>query len=372
MPVWMKSSKVRWVVSRGFVVLLSMFCSGSVYASYFAPADFKPYQVDGIYPFWSENWTAFEPKLRFDSSGVPFAIYRTGTAYNPVTVAIFGLLAYNRFYGAHKPADRDAFLLMAQWLVDRQDANCGCWFYDFEYSNSDLSETLPKHWVSAMAQGLGISLLTRAHFVTQDPRFLQAAERALLPFHKSVEQGGVTRPFRLAQGFNGLQELVYFEEYPSRKAPSYVLNGFMFALLGLYDLSQVPNADAASLLEGGIATLHAALPFYDLGDGTAYDLNHLTRAPHEINRSESYHLVHITLLNALGSATNDALLIWYRDHWNSYGSFLDPERIWAKRVGYWALRRHPLLTGTGTLCFVGLTFLTVWSHGKFKRVRTVA
>ena len=372
MPVWMKSSKVRWVATCGFAFLLLMLNSSSIRASYFATADFKTYQAHGLYPFWSANWTSLEPKLRFDSNGIPFAVYRTGAAYNPVTVGIFGLLAYNRYYEGHRSADRDTFLLMARWLVDHQDANSGCWFYDVEYSNSDLNETIPRHWVSAMAQGLGISLLTRAHNVTQDSRFLQVAERALLPFHKSVEQGGVTRPFRLAQSINGSGEPVYFEEYPSRQAPSYVLNGFMFALLGLYDLSQMPNADAARLLERGIATLHAALPFYDLGDGTAYDLNHLTRAPHEINRSESYHLVHITLLNALGSATNDALLIWYRDHWNSYGSFLDPERIWAKRVGYWALRRHPLLTGMGMFCFAGLAFLSVWSHGKFKRVRAVA
>ncbi|HTQ97087.1 MAG TPA: hypothetical protein VMH89_09780, partial [Candidatus Acidoferrum sp.] len=56
-----------------------------------------------------------------------------------------------------------------------------------------------------------------------------------------------------------------------------------------------------------------------------------------------YHLVHITLLNALGSATGDSDLLWYRDHWNSFGSGLEPSFLWLQHLAIWLLLRHTAL-----------------------------
>jgi hypothetical protein len=272
-------------------------------------------------------------------------VYANGPAYNPPTVAQIGLLAYNRWKSNHEAKDRETFLRMARWLIDHQDAASGGWYCDFEYPYASLNEKLQKHWLSAMSQGQGASLLLRAYHATQDALYERAAVKAIQPFKFEIENGGVTRPFVLPGGAQaaGLQ---FYEEYPTQ-APSYVLNGFMFALLGLFDVSQIPNADAALLFQRGMQTLDVALPLYDLGYGTSYDLVHLVRPSAPVNHLFAYHLLHIVLLNALGTAGHDTKLLSYRDRWNSYGTKIDVWRLYLRHVGVWLVLRNPVVSFAG-------------------------
>lgn len=319
---------------------------GSLRADYFGKQDFEPYDSSGPYPRWEVADINLNHRISLDAEGIPTVQYGSGRSYNPVTVALFGLSAFNRWKATGKVADREYFLKTARWLVTRQDVSTGCWFYDFDFPYVTLGETLRKPWASAMAQGLAMSSLARAHRLTGDKAFLEAAERALTPFEVGVEQGGVVRPFSLLPAPGPPSELVFYEEYPTRAVPSYTLNGFMFALLGLYDLSLVPNAEAARLFQRGEMTLRTILPFYDLADLSAYDLGHLTHPQRKINKSLSYHLVHIVLLNALNSVTHDPVLAWYRDRWNSYGTPLGPYIVLLETVGVWAIRGHPVALGS--------------------------
>ena len=234
---------------------------------------------------------------------------------------------------------------MARWLIDHQDAASGGWYCDFEYPYASLDEKLPKHWLSAMSQGQAASLLSRACHATQDALYERAAVKAIQPFKFEIENGGVTRPFVLPGGAQaaGLQ---FYEEYPTQ-APSYVLNGFMFALLGLFDVSQIPDADAALLFQRGMQTLDVALLLYDLGYGSSYDLVHLVRPSAPVNDPSTYHLLHIVLLNALGTASHDTKLLSYRDRWNSYGTKIGVWRLYLRRVGVWLVLRNPVVSFAG-------------------------
>jgi heparosan-N-sulfate-glucuronate 5-epimerase len=341
-----------WVLLSVLVCsLLTLSMGSQVRADYLPKNKFETYRPGGQYPFWSSTWLPLDPRVHVDSQGIPFVKYREVSVYNPVTIAIFGLLAYNRFTESRSESDRRDFLRMAHWLRDHQNSDCGCWYYDFDFNYVSLDETILKPWISAMAQGLAISVMTRASVLTHDGDYLQAAARSLLPFHKDVKDGGIVRSFSLAASPGGSPNLVFFEEYPTEPAPSFTLNGFMFSLLGLYDLAEAGNPDAAELFREGMRTLVAGLPLFDLGNGTAYDLVHLTLPPRSVHRDSGYHLIHITLLNALGTATNDRTILWYRDHWNSYGSPLETEGIWFARLGYWIEGRHPVL-GVVTLAFL--------------------
>ena len=89
--------------------------------------------------------------------------------------------------------------------------------------------------------------------------------------------------------------LPFLEEYPTPH-PLYVLNGFMFTLLGLYDLASVaPRSEAHSLYLAGRRTLTAALPSYDRAGVALYDLASTHIAP------QSYQAVQLYLLRALSS-----------------------------------------------------------------------
>lgn len=59
-----------------------------------------------------------------------------------------------------------------------------------------------------------------------------------------------------------------------------MLNGFIYSLLGLYDLNAtVPSTlsrDAAHLYDQGMISLKKMLMLFDTGSGTIYDLRHFT------------------------------------------------------------------------------------------------
>ena len=80
---------------------------------------------------------------------------------------------------------------------------------------------------SAMAQGHALSLLTRAYHITKNVDFLNAAKRATGSFHVKSKDNGILATF--------MNKFKWCEEYPV--TPSlFVLNGFLFSLMGLYDL----------------------------------------------------------------------------------------------------------------------------------------
>ena len=103
-----------------------------------------------------------------------------------------------------------------------------------------------------MAQGHGLSVMVRAAQVTGQTRFWEAAHLALGPFKKDTTEGGVRNRF--------LNKYVWYEEYPFTEG-LYVLNGFMYSLIGLYDLLSAEGAppdvklEAKELFDQGLESL---------------------------------------------------------------------------------------------------------------------
>ncbi|KAK6011313.1 D-glucuronyl C5-epimerase [Ostertagia ostertagi] len=129
-----------------------------------------------------------------------------------------------------------------------------------------------------MAQGHALSLLTRAYAATKNATYLAVASKALDLFEKDASAGGVR---------NKLFGNDWYEEYPTSPG-SYVLNGFIYSLIGLYDFKNVKLGDealelkvrhgverASKLFSTGMASLRALLPLYDTGSGSIYDLRHM-------------------------------------------------------------------------------------------------
>ena len=107
------------------------------------------------------------------------------------------------------------------------------------------------------------------------------------------------------------QEGPVLQEYPTQ-TPSHVLNGWMFALWGLYDVSRLaerggrtaPEAHRAFL--DGTSALVRRVDLYDAGLGwSRYDLY-----PHRLTHVASpfYHRLHVALLNATADLTGEETL----------------------------------------------------------------
>lgn len=276
--------------------------------SYEALGDYLNY---GTTKYWREG-----PTLTFDAEGLPKRIYPNGAFYNPVLIAEFALTHHGRYLATGDGTEREQFLRAAAWLLGHQDAS-GALRYDFAWRYYLTGETFAPGWVSGMAQGMALSVFARAYDVTGDARYLEAGAKALEFLLTPVEQGGTLAT--LADLDPSLGRYLIFEEYVTEPA-SYTLNGYMFTLLGLYDWSTLEHPSAATAqryFTRGLETLRKILPYYDLGGITTYDLGYLTHEA-EPHVSISYHAVHIYLLHALYTVTQDPLLQRYRDRWASY------------------------------------------------------
>jgi heparosan-N-sulfate-glucuronate 5-epimerase len=113
----------------------------------------------------------------------------------------------------------------------------------------------------------------------------------------------------------------WYEEYPTTPS-SLVLNGFIYALFGLYDLKETtegPDHETADkLYRTGIKSLKAMLLMFDTGSDTFYDLRHLTLGV-EPNRARwDYHTTHINQLLQLMVIDDDPLFKNTAQRWMGY------------------------------------------------------
>lgn len=190
------------------------------------------------------------------------------------------------------------FYYAADWLVRHQDTRGG-WKIMVSRTVAEGQLSLEPGWYSAMAQGQAMSLLVRAYARSGRSEYLDSAVLALALFDVSSVDGGVVARF--------MDQYIWYEEYPTIP-PCFVLNGFMYALIGLYDVSVTAppgegQSTAMRLYRTGVTSLRQMLPLFDTGSGTVYDLRHLTlggAAPPNRARWD-YHATHVNQLMLLSS-----------------------------------------------------------------------
>ncbi|WP_434511188.1 D-glucuronyl C5-epimerase family protein [Desulfitobacterium sp. AusDCA] len=224
----------------------------------------------------------------FDEDGIPLVEVDGHLSYLPVTIAQYALGNYDQWLEMQKPLYRERFVCAADWLQKNlREYKAGLWGWLNDHDKEMYH--LKKPWLSALSQGQALSVLARAYLETQEKRYLEAGEKALISFSVPVQQGGVLTQW---------EGLDYFEEYPSQ-IPSLVLNGFIFALWGLWEfyvISQDPGAKER--YQTGVATLKTILPKYQVSylNWSRYDLY-----PFKVADITSifYHKLHIQQLKAM-------------------------------------------------------------------------
>jgi heparosan-N-sulfate-glucuronate 5-epimerase len=204
-----------------------------------------------------------------------------------VRVHQWGLGAYERYLAGEGEQWLRNAMEVGRYALSQQvrgGARDGLWLNRLPYTKTFQ---LPAGWPSAMAQGEGASLLTRLHLQTGEERWADAARRAVAAMRLPSADGGVQA--RLGEG-------VWPEEYPTNP-PSYVLNGGVFALWGLYDVAVgLGDKEVAREFEQGAGTLAANLHRWDTGYWSRYDL-----FPHPVMNvaSSFYHALHTSQLEAM-------------------------------------------------------------------------
>lgn len=244
-----------------------------------------------------------------DRDGVPMLNYRgtIGLQYNPIAIAQYGLGNYNLFARTGDLLRRQRFLTAADWLLshrERNRAGLSVWNHHFDW---EYRTTLKAPWYSGLAQGQGISLLVRAHQETGDDRYLKAATESFQAFQTTPDKGGVTYVDRTGN--------IWFEEYITFP-PTHILNGFIWASWGIFDLYlATANATAKDLFAKAMQTLSQNLPQYDVGFWSLYEQSG-TRM--RMLASPFYHSLHVTQLNVLYALTGNDVFRHFARRWERY------------------------------------------------------
>jgi hypothetical protein len=244
-----------------------------------------------------------------DNGGIPLLDYHgnIGIQYNPIAIAQFGLGNLNLWARDKSEIRRERALLIADWLVDNLEANyrgLSMWMHKFDWEYRD---TLHAPWYSGLAQGQGISLLLRAHAETENPRYLEATEKAFIALATPVQDGGTI--FTDKRGHRWIEEYIV-------DPPTHILNGFLWALWGVHDyLLVTDSSDARELRDAFTETLLANLHAYDLGYWSLYEQSG-TRL--KMIASPFYHQLHIVQLRITASMTGERAFSDYADRWQRY------------------------------------------------------
>ena len=246
---------------------------------------------------------------QYDQNGIPLLNYhgKVGLQYNPIAIAQYGLGNYNLFRRTGSAERRNKFLRVADWLVTHLEQNPhGLWVwnhhFDWEYRTS-----LKAPWYSALSQGQGVSVLVRAHRETGDPRYLDSAARAFVPFRKAMDDGGVS--FTDSHGYLWFEEAIV-------QPPTHILNGFFWASWGVYDYYlQTREPIALHLFQEAARTLKDNLQQFDVGFWSLYERSG-TRM--QMLASPFYHSLHIVQLRVMHRLTNEPIFREYADKWDGY------------------------------------------------------
>lgn len=239
---------------------------------------------------------------------------------NPVSIVQAGL-------GALQLCERETQPLVSavvEWIEATVDAD-GLLPYRFAMPHT---YPLDPPWYSALAQGEAVSLLVRAALVLDRSDLFALADRVAAPL---LDRGS---PLVAAT-----PEGPVLQEYPTQP-PSHVLNGWMFALWGLYDLGAVPGHDsppARDAFAAGSAALAERIHLYRTYLGwSLYDLY-----PHPLANVASpfYHRLHVAQLDRQQQLAPDPRLAAVAEEWRSAAdAYIPPAVSLGRKVAFRTVR----------------------------------
>jgi hypothetical protein len=174
--------------------------------------------------------------------------------------------------------------------------------FDFEYFR-----TLKAPWHSGLAQGQGLSVLVRAYAETGKSQYVDAADHVYETLKLPIAEGGVI--YRDDEGHDWIEEYLV-------EPPTHILNGFIWALWGVYDYYLLTKKEEAlKLFNSYVDIIVTNLPRYDSGFWSYYELT-----PQRVKciASYFYHRLHIVQLRIMHEMNGHPDFLAYADKWLQY------------------------------------------------------
>ncbi len=265
-----------------------------------------------------------------DKNGVPYGEYgiykglNIGRQTSILSVAERGLYYWNNFL---KKDYEDDILLSYDWNMwpknknfqplNKSQAetyfiNCinflmtnvqsfevfSAWIHPYQFSFNTS-----KNWKSSHAQAVGLSLLARSMKMNLDKCSLSDIEILLEAFKIPINRGGLLDSTKTNQ--------IWYSKIACASRPSpYVLNGFMFTIISLYDVyNQLNCRKALEIANNALTTLTNSLDSFDCDGWSYYSL--ADRKPCTIH----YHEIHVKQLKIIYDLTRLKELVYWEERW---------------------------------------------------------
>jgi len=211
-----------------------------------------------------------------DSNDVPIVDYSFGSFRNPVTTAQTSFGFYDSYLISGEDRHKQSFLNNVNWLIDNCDNN---YYLHYLFSWEHYGRAMDIGWISGMSQGQALASTSMAYFLTQEERYLNAANGF---FSTLISNQG--SEWNVCIDNNNYY---WIEEYPNEDI-CHVLNGFLFSLWGLWDYYCVSqNELALKLFSAGIKTIVDNYFIWNYADenGSIYCLHS--------SQITNYHSIHV-------------------------------------------------------------------------------
>ncbi len=244
-----------------------------------------------------------------DKDGIPMLDYHgnIGLKYNPIAISQYGLGNINKYLRDRDQTRLDKAIAAAGWFLNNIETNgngIGVWYHKFDFEYARL---LKNPWYSGLAQGQILSFMVRIYNITKNEKYLKCAHKILASFKEDIYNGGVV--------YEDSKKNLWIEEYITFP-PMHILNGFIWALWGIYDYMLLTGSPVAKeIYERSIDTLINNLERYDCGFWSLYDLSDKIM---KNLASPFYHKLHIVQLNIMYRLTGNEIFQQYSKRWEHY------------------------------------------------------
>ena len=188
------------------------------------------------------------------------SVYYPGIGWqsNCVTSSQFAIFSYEDYIRTGNENSKKLFFRQVREFCSTYHVFKGTVAYPYQFAYVGF----PAGWYSGLAQGQVLSVLVRAFVLTNDENYLNLALKIADFMFISVDEGGVFQS--TPEGYE------WIEEYPTTP-PSYVWNGFVFAVMGLIDLHKVcPSEKLSKHIAQCIMAIKNTIDIYDTGSQLHY------------------------------------------------------------------------------------------------------
>ena len=170
--------------------------------------------------------------------------------YHPVEMALYGLGAYKAYEHTQDSVYLQRAEANAQAIVDgSEEVDGALWFpYAFPHTlHTDDSMTLQPPWYSGMAKGLALDLFSKLCSATESSYWCEESDKT---FGSFLQTNLPDQSFAWVDQDDHL----WLEEYVGNIPATQVINGHIYAALGLAEYARLTGNEAAIEMFNGAAT----------------------------------------------------------------------------------------------------------------------